>query len=396
MKQQLSLIIVLVMLPVMMFAAAPVVSNVQVAQRTDGSMLVDITYDVADADGDDLEISVECSNDGGTTWDYAITQLSGDVGPAVAPGTNKAIVWDFPAEHPDDYDTDFVVRVTAEDGNAAGPAMILVPAGSFQMGRDGVATPIHTVNLDAFYIGKYEVTHQEVIDVYNWANQQGYVNCSSSTVTNATGNQQELLDIYSIYCAIDWNGSQLVFGGSPKASDIQCPCIEITWYGSVAYCNYLSLQQGLTPCYDLSDWSCDWSANGYRLPTEAEWEYSARGATNTPDYLYAGSDNIDEVAWYISNSSGHTHPVGQKDDNDIGTYDQSGNVYEWCWDWYDSSYYGSSPQDNPTGPSGGSYRVFRGGGWSYYASACEVAYRTYTTPSFSNYYLGFRLCRTAE
>jgi len=279
--------------------------------------------------------------------------------------------------------------------------IILVPAGSFQMGRTGVATPIHTVNLDAFYIGTYEVTHQEVIDVYNWAYQQGYVNCSTSTVTNAQGNSQELLNINSSYCAIDWNGSQLVFGGSSIASDPQCPVIEITWYGAVAYCNYLSLQEGLTPCYDLSDWSCNWSASGYLLPTEAEWEYAARGCTNSPDYLYAGSDTCGDVAWYGSNSGSTTHAAGDDKDpvtypgNGV-TYNMSGNVYEWCWDWYSSSYYSSSPVDNPTGPTSGSTRVNRGGGWSNSAIYCGVASRYYNAPSYAYRSIGFRVCRRAE
>lgn len=272
MKRQIIIILALILVPVLMFAAAPVVSNVQVAQRTDGSMLVDITYDLADSDGDDVEITVECSNDGGTTWDYAITGVTGDVGAGVSPGTGKAIVWDFAEEHPDEYDTDYVIRVTAEDGNPAVPEMIFVPAGTFQMGRTGVATPIHTVRLDPFYIGKFEVTQQEWVDI---------------------------------------------MGSNPSwfTGDMQRPVEHITWLEAVAYCNYLSTSEGLTPVYSVAgdtnpaNWpgidvpDADWSADGYRLPTEAEWEYSARGATGSPDYLYAGSDTIGDVAWYYYNSN---------------------------------------------------------------------------------------------
>ncbi|MCD4828975.1 MAG: formylglycine-generating enzyme family protein, partial [Candidatus Cloacimonetes bacterium] len=219
------------------------------------------------------------------------------------------------------------------------------------------------------------------------------INCSATTVTNAQGDQQELLDMDHADCAIDWNGSLLVFSGGVYASDSQCPCVFITWYGAVAYSNYLSLLQGFTPSYDLSDWSCDWNANGYRLPTEAEWEYAARGATDTPDYFYAGSDNIDDVSWYNLNSGNTTHPVGLKQPNGIGTYDMSGNVWEWCWDWYGSSYYSSSPQDNPIGPASGSDRVLQCGGWEAGAIYHRVAGRHNHPPLGSLGFFGFRISR---
>lgn len=131
----------------------------------------------------------------------------------------------------------------------------------------------------------------------------------------------------------------------------------------------------------------------FRLPTEAEWEYAARGGhrQNSPNYTYAGSNTIGEVAWYTENSSSTTHPVGQKKANELGLYDMSGNVREWCADWFDSSYYSNSPSTDPTGPTSGSYRVSRGGCWDASASNSRVAYRSYYTPSFRSVYLGFRL-----
>ncbi len=275
------------------------------------------------------------------------------------------------------------------------PDMVLVPAGTFQMGRTDVAEPVHTVNLDSFYIGTNEVTHQEVIDVYNWAYQQEYINCSSTAVINAIGSQQEqFLTLDNEDSTIDWNGSQLVFSSGAYATDPQCPCIVISWYGAAAYCNYLSIQEGLTPCYDLTTWSCNWDGDGYRLPTEAEWEYAARGATNVPDYLYAGSDNIGNTAWYYSNSDFYTHQVGLKNLNGIGTRDQSGNVWEWCWDRYGD--YSSGAQTNPTGAQTGDYRILRGGSFSNEPEFCEVAYRYYIYQSGADGVVGFRLARNAE
>jgi formylglycine-generating enzyme required for sulfatase activity len=168
----------------------------------------------------------------------------------------------------------------------------------------------------------------------------------------------------------------------------------------VTYCNLKSQQHGLTPCYNLSDWSCDFSANGYRLPTEAEWEYAARGGINwTDDYRYSGcheESELGDYAWYYSNSSMQTHEVGTKLPNQLGIYDMSGNVYEWCNDWYDHAYYSISPASNPIGPVSSSYRVMRGGGWLNGASYSRVAYRLDYIPAYSDRSIGFRLVRSVE
>lgn len=241
---------------------------------------------------------------------------------------------------------------------------------------DSDELPTHTVTLNSFYIGKYEVTQAE----------------------------------YSQYMpSPNWD-----YGLGDNY-----PAYYVSWYAILKYCNLRSMAEGLTPCYTISgstnpdNWGevptsrnstwdaaiCNWNANGYRLPTEAEWEYAARAATNNPDYLYSGSDDISTVAWYWSNSGSSTHPVGTKAPNGIGTYDMSGNVWEWCWDWYSSSYYSSSPQNDPRGPESGSKRVLRGGSWYDFAATtlCRVANRNNYNPC-SSYYSrsGFRLCRAAN
>jgi formylglycine-generating enzyme required for sulfatase activity len=129
----------------------------------------------------------------------------------------------------------------------------------------------------------------------------------------------------------------------------------------------------------------------FRLPTEAEWEFAARGGNRSNNYKYSGSNDQGNVAWYSGNSSRETHPVGQKSPNELGLYDMSGNVYEWCQDWYDSSYYGKSPSTNPVNNTSASYRVIRGGSWSNDAGGCRVSNRDGYAPDPRGFVLGLRL-----
>ncbi|MDX1911926.1 MAG: SUMF1/EgtB/PvdO family nonheme iron enzyme [Saprospiraceae bacterium] len=187
------------------------------------------------------------------------------------------------------------------------------------------------------------------------------------------------------------------------------PMVRVSWYEAVEYCNWLSEAMGLEKVYDIkkevSDsynnnkednikWlvTPDFKANGFRLPTEIEWEYAARGGQQSKGFVYAGSNKLDEVGWYHDNSNGKTHPVAEKNKaNELGLYDMSGNVWDWCGDWY-----GEYPPTLPVGfagPESGAGRVLRGGSWDYNDISCRVAFRGRSNPYFRNYFVGVRLAQ---
>ena len=239
--------------------------------------------------------------------------------------------------------------------SASGVELVRVPEGDFQMGTatggNSDERPVHTVTLTGFYMGKYEVTQAQYQAVME----------SNQAMSSGVG------DNYPVY--------------------------NVTWYDAVEFCNALSENVGLQAVYMISGMTvtANWSAGGYRLPTEAQWEYAAKGGDGSPgNYLYAGSNDPDEVAWYSGNSNSRTHEVGTKAPNGLGLYDMSGNVYEWCWDWYGS--YPSTAQSDPQGASSGSNRVLRGGRWAFNAEYVRSTYRDQYYPSYGTS-IGFRVVR---
>ena len=253
---------------------------------------------------------------------------------------------------------------------------------------DGLSdAPVHTVQVSAFYMAKYLVTKEIWDTVRAWGSAHGYKELSV---------------------------------GASKAKNH--PVQTITWYDAVKWCNARSEMEGLTPCYTVSGKvyrtgnsntvACNWNANGYRLPTEAEWEKAARGGligkrfpwgdrisysranySSDTSYDYDVSPTREYHPVWGTGATPYTSPVGSFAANGYGLYDMTGNVWERCWDWYGS--YTAGTQTDPRGPASGSYRLGRGGSWHDNAGNCRVARRNYYGPGGSYNGFGFRLARSS-
>lgn len=335
----LSLLLIFIC-PITLFAAnhVPVVKNVY-AQQRHGTFLIEITYDVEDADGDLLEITVEASDDDGETYTIIPQSLTGDVGGDITPGAGKLIVWNVGKDLPDTNADNFKVRVIADDGGPEG--MVLIPAGWFSMGDhhdvgDSDEKPVHTVYIDAFYMDVYEVT-----------------NAQYEQFMDATGHRPP------------------AFWDDPDFNQPNHPVVGVSWHDAVAY----------------AEWA------GKRLPTEAEWEKAARGGLVGNKYPNGDSITHDDANY--SGTGGrdiwtYTSPVGSFPPNGYGLYDMAGNVWELCSDWYDANYYSVSPPNNPKGPNSGTYRVLRGGSWSFNAYYLRCAFRNWIVAYGTLNFVGFR------
>ena len=375
--------------------AAPVVSNIVATQRA-GTKLVDVTYDVAAAGVSAVAVSLEISSDGGATFAVPATTVTGAIGAGVAVGTGKVLTWNAGGDWAGQYSAQVRFRITADDGvaNPVPAGFVLIPGGAYSIGDnlDGdLNAPVHTVTLSTFYLQRGATTKAEWDSVYTWAVSHGY---------------------------------SFDHAGQGKATNH--PVQTVSWYDVVKWCNARSEKEGLTPCYyknveqtavyhtdtvDVSNTMVKWSANGYRLPTEAEREVAARGGLSSKrfpwgdtithllaNYYSSSNYSYDTSATrgyhpiYYDNVRPYTSPVGVFAANGYGLYDMAGNVSEWCWDWYAAYATGTNPQ----GPSFSSDRVVRGGSSDSGASVARCSIRFHYKPANPGVYsFGFRPARGA-
>ncbi len=333
------------------------------------------------------------------------------------------------------------------DGSSGYPETKLIPGGEYEMGDHhnlgGVEhgndeIPIHTVYIDSFSIGITEITNLQYCGYLNSALYQGIIEVRGGLVYAPYGN-----DIYCEtyeyvqYSGIGWNGNSF----SVLNNRSKHPVVGVRWFGAAAYCNWLSAQKDYRSCYDPESWECDFSVNGFRLPTEAEWEYAARGGNYNPYYIFPWGDdgnNKTRANWPNSGDPFETGPYpwttpvafyngllhnktefnwpGSRESyqtsdgsNNYGLFDMSGNVWEWINDWYNRDYYSVSPYKNPKGPDSGSpmpdgksYKGLRGGNWyngneywghSRAANRNPSYYRGPDDPEHAWYHIGFRVAR---
>jgi len=373
---------------------APVITNIKITQGFTGSIL--ISFDIDDPDGGLLEVKMLASKDDGKSYTIVPKSVTGDVFKYTIPGKGKSISWDVSKDLPGVDLNSIKIRLIADDGikltqdlgtptdttqsksytttpdvslganmkiGNDGAKMVLIPAGEFEMGSnngDPDERPVHTVYLDAFYIDIYEVT-----------------NAQYKKFVDATGYPKP------------------VYWRSDNFNEPDQPVVGVTWEDANAY----------------AKWA------GKRLPTEAEWEKAARGGLVGKNYSWGdspippkGAGNFADMTaklvfkrWDVISGydDGYSHPapVGSFSPNGYGIYDMMGNVWEWCYDWYDANYYSRSPKNNPKGPESGRDHVIRGGSWFADKDCLRVSNRFNYDPSYviqSAFNIGFRCVQDAD
>ena len=298
-----------------------------------------ITYDIEGVStGTVLKIDLFVSKDGGAAFDGPLKKVSGNVGNEVRTFRNNQISWRVSEEYPEFISDKVVFEIRGTPDNKIEIQFEIIKGGSYTMGtRDGDdnTKPTHRVTLNDFYIGKYEITQEQWLKIMG-TNPSLHRNCPT------------------------------------------CPVENVTYTDILKFIEKLNRQN--TGFY-------------YRLPTEAEWEFAASSGKTKDRELFSGNNSAEPVAWYVANSAGSTHPVGEKAPNDFGIYDLSGNVSEWCSDFYSPLYYKLSPEKNPPGPESGGSRVVRGGSWNQAANSCRTTNRQYEVQTFKSPNIGLRLVK---
>ena len=335
---------------------SPVVSNVTVSQRTDGSGIVDIYYTLSDENGDDCTISIEISDDGGSSWDVSATAFSGDIGANISPG-NRYITWDSNIDLPGEYKSGYRIKVTADDGEGtAGPSLMVW----VYINDPGVSGHENFTG----YMSKYETTNAQYCEYLNAAKASGDITVSGSYVKGASGPYSGQTYYYLAGSGSNYNGAtnggsaRINWTGSSFTVDSgfeNHPVTYVSWYGSTTFASYY----------------------GWRLPTEWEWQAVA---DYNGSYIYGCGPTINNS---IANCYNSTHPDGTTVVGSFGTYgygmcDMAGNVLEWT---------------STTSTVSSSSRVLCGGCWDDHGGDCTVSDRYDYAPDDAGIIIGFRVCR---
>lgn len=317
-------------------AGAQQIGNVRAEQN--GNKII-VFYDIIQSQGEVLfDVSLYVAVDGGE-FEGPLRSVSGDAGENITGGRNRQIVWDVLEERDELKSTSVEFRVVARAYDGKTIEMVFVEGGEYIQGSDLAydEKPPHSVRLKDFFIGKFEISQ------------------------------------------LQW---KRIMGENPSNFNecAECPVENVSWRDIEKFLTELNRQTGLT----------------YRLPTEAEWEYASRGGKNSKNYIFSGGDDADAVAWFSENNKQHTRKTGLKQANELGIFDMSGNVMEWCSDWYRNTYYMDASYENPSGPGGGTHKVIRGGSWNTPRDAVRSCNRSYTVMGARYDDLGFRLARDAK
>ena len=367
-----------------MFVFLALITKAQNVTNADFSVVgndIEITYELDDI----ADIEIFCSTDGGKTYGRPLENVSGDIGDNVMPG-KKTAVWHVYAERNMIYSPSVSFKIKVKEAkkifNIDGYLleMVKVNGGTFEMGANIIDeeefnnnVPAHEVSIGDYYIAKYEVTvelFKKFVDATNYR----------TDADRLGGSYLWGRGFWEITKNVNWKCD--VDGHILHESDYGQAVVHVSRNDAVAFCTWLKQKTGLP----------------FRLPTEAEWEYAAKGGDVSNNHSFSGSDYIDEVAWCRDNSCDISpddnvnygvHEVGEKLPNELGIYDMTGNVMEWCNDIF-GNYIGGS-QMNPTGEVEGYYYVLRGGSWFDNESDCTVSSRVDATPNTRRFNCGFRL-----